>query len=388
MANISKKVTLTAVQQMEDDQIIRDTELKGFGVRKRKGRPSYFLQTRVNGRQRWITIGVHGAPWTPASARKEALRILSETKTGVDHNEERKRNRSIPLIKDAAVLFLEEHGAKVSQITLRDYKRLVRDYILPSFGNYKVDELNKAAVSKAHTKWGERQRNANHALSVLSKFMSWAEEEGFRQGQTNPCKGVKRYRENKRERYLSREEFDRLGNVLSEAEATGAENLYAIAAIRLLILTGARVSEILTLTWEEVDLERGLLLLKTSKTGQKPIYLNKASVMILDSLPRLSKNPYVIIGSKPATHLASLRKHWVRICREAKLNDVRLHDLRHSFASLAASGGASLPIIGRLLGHTQPQTTARYAHLANDPLREVNEMVGEQLSGVLGLGDK
>ncbi len=144
------------------------------------------------------------------------------------------------------------------------------------------------------------------------------------------------------------------------------------------------MSEILTLTWGEVDLERGLLLLKTSKTGQKPIYLNKASVMILDNLPRLSKNPYVIIGSKPAPHLASLRKHWVRICKEAKLNDVRLYDLRHSFASLAASGGASLPIIGRLLGHTQPQTTARYAHLANDPLREVNEMVGEQLSGALG----
>lgn len=173
--------------------------------------------------------------------------------------------------------------------------------------------------------------------------------------------------------------------MLNEAQATGSETTYVISAIHLLMLTGARLSEILTLTWGEVDLERGLLFLKTSKTGQKTIFLNEAAKEILTSLPRLSKNPHVIVGHKTGSHLVNLRKPWGRIRMEAKIEDVRLHDLRHSFASLAAQGGASLPLIGRLLGHSQPQTTARYAHLAHDPLKDVNEQVGAKLGEILKL---
>ncbi len=385
MANISKRISNTVIQQLKPDQTVRDTEIKGFGVRRRKGDPSYFLQTRINGRLRWVTIGTHGSPWTPASARKEALRLLSEIAAGVDPNLELQKKRAIPTIAEAADEFLKDHGPKITPVTLRDYKRLIRDYIKPAFGRFKVNDLDKPLVSKAHNKWGDKPRNANHCLAVLSKLMTWSEEQGWRKDLSNPCRGIKKYRENKRERYLSSKEFDRLGDVLYEAEQTGSESQYVIAAIRLLILTGARLSEILTLTWEEVDLERGILFLKNSKTGQKPVFLNEAAKEILQTLPRVSRNPYVIIGNKTGEHLVNLRKPWHRIRKEAELEDVRLHDLRHSFASLAAASGASLPLIGRLLGHTQPQTTARYAHLAHDPLREVNEKVGEQLRGALGL---
>ncbi len=354
-------------------------------MRRRNGRPSYFLQTRINGRLRWITIGIHGSPWTPVTARKEAIRLLNDISLGEDPNLQRQRKRATPTIKEAAADFLEEHQVKIAPRTYEEYRRLMRDYVVPTFGTRKIDDLNKADIARAHKEWGDKPRTANHALAVLSRFVSWLEDQGLRQELANPCRGIKKYRENRRERYLSSEEFIRLGDVLNEAEATGAESPYVIAAIRLLILTGARFSEILTLTWEEVDLERGLLFLKNSKTGQKPIFLNEPAKEVLATLPRLTRNPYVIVGNKPGAHLVNLRKPWSRIRAQAGIEDVRLHDLRHSFASLAAESGASLPLIGRLLGHTQPQTTARYAHLAHDPLREVNERVGAKLSEIMKL---
>ncbi|MGH1351915.1 MAG: tyrosine-type recombinase/integrase [Methyloligellaceae bacterium] len=385
MANISKKISLNVVQQMQAGDTVRDNELKGFGVRKRGGAPSYFLQTRIKGRLRWITIGIHGSPWTPNSARKEALKLLNEIASGIDPTIEREKIRNMPTVAEATKIFMEDHSPKIAEITVRDYKRLLKDYINPVLGKYRVDELDKVIVSKAHVKWGYRPRTANHALAVLSKFISWAEERGLRQDKTNPCRGIKKYKENKRERYLSTEEFQRLGKVLNKAEANGSEDIYIIAAIRLLMFTGARVSEITKLKWEEVDLERGIIFLKQSKTGQKPIFLNEPAKEVMASIPKLSENPYVIIGNKVGSHLVNLQKPWRRIRSRAELNDVRMHDLRHSFASLAAGSGASLPLIGGLLGHSQPQTTARYAHLANNPLKEVNEQVGARLKEILNI---
>lgn len=385
MANISKKISLNVVNQIKPDQTIRDTEIKGFGVRRRGGDASYFLQTRINGRQRWITIGTHGSPWTPISARKEALRLLNEIAGGKDPGLERHQKRTTPTIKQISPEFLEDHGNKLARSSHYAYSLLFKDYLIPAFGRYKVDELDRGTIIRAHNSWREKPRMANFALAVLSKFFSWLEEQNYRPQNSNPCHKIKKYRENRRERYLSSDEFIRLGEVLTEAEQTGSEGPFAIAAIRLLLLTGARLNEILTLKWSEVDLERGLLFLQNSKTGQKTIFLNEAAKAILAKLPRIAKNPHVIVGNKVGSHLVNLQKPWRRIRQLADIEDVRLHDLRHTFASLAASSGASLPLIGRLLGHSQPQTTARYAHLAHDPLKDVNELVGEKLIDVLGL---
>jgi integrase len=207
-----------------------------------------------------------------------------------------------------------------------------------------------------------------------------AEQWGLRPDNSNPCRHVEKYKERKIERFLSNEELARLGEVLAEAERTQTEMPSVIAALRLLLFTGCRLSEILTLRWDEVDLENQCLRLRESKTGAKVVYLPSAAIEVLSVIEQQDNNPFVIVGAKRGSHLVNLQKPWRRIRANAGLEDVRIHDLRHSFASVAAASGLSLPIIGALLGHTQPQTTQRYAHLVGDPLREAVDLIGSRIA--------
>jgi integrase len=221
---------------------------------------------------------------------------------------------------------------------------------------------------------------ANRTIALLSKFFNWCEAQGIRPDHSNPCRHVEKYGEDKRERFLSAEELARLGQVLDEEEKRAGSLPWIVGAIRLLIFTGARLNEILTLRWDHVDFERSMLLLADSKTGKKAIYLNPPSVEVLRNLPRLAGNPYVICGGRAGRHLINLEKPWRSIRAKAQLDNVRLHDLRHSYASIAAGVGLSLPVIGKLLGHSQPQTTARYSHLSADPLRKASWTIGDIIS--------
>jgi integrase len=213
--------------------------------------------------------------------------------------------------------------------------------------------------------------------------MTWAEDQGYRPEGANPCQRVQRYKENKRERFLTREELARLGAALDRAEAERITGPYAIAALRLLIFTGARLNEIMTLEWSHVDLERRMVFLPDSKTGQKPLTLNDAALKVLKELPKFANNPHVIVGHRYGSHLVNLQKPWQAIRTLAGLEAVRIHDLRHTFASVAVASGGSLPVLGRQLGHTQPQTTQRYAHLADDPVRQLTQATGEVLDAAL-----
>jgi integrase len=190
-----------------------------------------------------------------------------------------------------------------------------------------------------------------------------------------------------RERFLTPEEFARLGQVLDKAARTGAHNPFVLAAIRLLILTGARLSEILTLKWAHVDELRRALLLPESKTGAKTIPLNQYALDVLTALPRLQNNPYVLPGHATGRHLRNLQAPWRAIRKQAGLDDVRLHDLRHSFASVGVAVGGSLPVIGRVLGHSQPQTTARYAHVADRLATDLVEAAGARIAQAMGQRD-
>ena len=379
-AILKARITKTVVDALQPGAMVRDTEVKGFGARRQHGPPVFFLQKRIGRRIRWISIGTYGSPWTVDLARKEALRLLRDIAAGIDPQENKEHARTKPTLTLAATDFMAEHGPKLKPRPREEYARHLKLHILPALGKLPIDDISHADVSRFHAGMAKKPSGANFSLAVLSKIMSWAEQTGRRPQGANPCKGIKKYRERKRERYLTGSELVRVGEALAAAEAAQTETPWAIAAVRLILLTGARRNEILTLRWSEVDTERSVLRLADSKTGEKVIKLGPDAVSVLAAVPRAADNPYVIVGDRPGSHLVALQNTWERIRIAAAISDVRIHDLRHSFASVAAASGASLPMIGKLLGHAQPQTTARYAHLADDPITQLNDAV----SGAIG----
>jgi integrase len=247
----------------------------------------------------------------------------------------------------------------------------------------KVKAVTRVDIAQLHNAMRQTPGAANRTLALLSKMLNLAEKWGLRLDGTNPCRHVEKYPERKLERFLTADELARLGETLLQAEQTRTELPSALAALRLLLFTGCRLSEILTLRWDYVDLDAKCLRLPDSKTGAKTVYLSEPALEVLNSIERTSGNPFVIAGARPSSHLINLRKPWGRIRAKADLPDVRIHDLRHSFASVAVAGGLSLPTIGALLGHSQPATTHRYAHLAGDPLREATNLIGRRLATAL-----
>lgn len=378
------RITKTAVERLEPNQLLRDTELKGFAVRSRAKARSYFVQKKVNGRVQWITIGRHGAPWTAETARKRAAKLLLELVNGESPNERKRKERNEASFDEVQRVFLEQCGPKLKPRSRTEYERLLKTVITPHFRTKRLSEISRADISKFHGGLSEVPGRANFALSVLSRLFSWASDHGYDLPTGNPCIRVAKYKLSKRERYLTAEEYARLGSVLAELEAAGEISLYPAAALRLLMLTGARLNEILTLQWTFVRLDRECLFLPDSKTGEKVIRLGRAAIKELQAIPRVESNPYVIVGHVHGTHLINLHKTWALVREKAKLDDVRLHDLRHSFASVAADAGASLPMIGGLLGHADPQTTARYVHLVELRLHELNQRVVQRIGAAVG----
>lgn len=385
---ISAPVTLSYINAIQPGDVIHDTKLSGFGARRQRNAISYFVKFRVGGQQRWVTIGQHGRPdgeggtWTPDSARRKAIKIMGNPALA-DKPALPVAAPTRPMFNDVADAFIKMHGAKYKPRTAEEVQRIIRLHLKPAFGHLEIAAITRTEAETAHAGWKDKPRAANHALAILSKLMSWAEEHGYRDRDSNPCRRIPHYPQNNRERFLQPQELTRLGTVLKQVEKAGAVDLYAIAAIKLLIFTGARLSEILTLRWSYVDLQRQALLLPDSKTGQKTIPLNAAAIAVLKKIPKMEKNPHVIVGRKAGSRLINLQKPWRYIRSLAKLDDVRIHDLRHTFASVGVAAGGSLPIIGRALGHSQVSTTQRYAHLTDTPVHQLTQMVGEQLSAAL-----
>lgn len=377
---------IEGLDKREKDYIIFDTELPGFGIRVMpSGKRFFLIQYRRHGRTRRVMIGQFG-PVTAEIARKEAIRMLGDVRgNDGDPAAVRDRERQSATVTELGDRFLKEHVAvRCKPSTQAEYKRCVELFINPFFGKQRARSVSTADVAELHGAHAHIPYQANRTLGVLSKMMNLAETWSIRDKHTNPCEDIERYPEHKRERFLSAKELKRLGEVLSLFEADGSESKYAIAAFRLLLLTGCRLSEIQTLRWDYVDLDEGQLNLPDSKTGAKTIHLGEAAVEILEKLPRVDDNPYVIVGKFESAHLTDLQRPWRRIRKEASLDNVRIHDLRHTFASGGLLVGEGLPMIGKLLGHTQVQTTARYAHLANDPLKAAASKISERLAAALG----
>jgi integrase len=385
MPKLTKRF-IDAVRPGDREIFVWDDDLPGFGLRVLpSGRRSYLVQYRAKGRTRRLTLGPHGV-LTPKQARERASRLLAEVRDGGDPSADRHAELRAPSVADFAKRYLEQHaGIRKKSSSLEGDKRNLKLHVLPRLGRTRIGDVTRADVTALHHSLRDRPYLANRVLALLSKMFNLAERWEIRPDGSNPCRHVERYPERKRERFLSSAELGRLGEALAKAEAEASELPSAIAAIRLLVLTGARRGEILGLRWENVDLEGQRLVLTDTKTGPKVIPVNSPALQVLQGLykSRDPFSPWVIAGVGPGRPLAALHRPWDRIRSQAELPAVRLHDLRHSFASVAAGSGQTLHIIGKLLGHSQPATTHRYAHLADDPLREASEAVGRRIATAL-----
>ena len=387
------KITKRSVDALKpasdgSEAVIWDTEVKGFGVRaQRGGSKSYIVHYRAGtGRGaplRKLTIGKHGAPWTPETARKEARRLLGLVEGGADPAAAKIARKEAPTVADLVERFFAEHAeAKRKASTARTYRGLLDRIVLPALGKRKVVDITRADIAKLNHENRAAPYQANLIRAILSKMFNLAEVWGLRPDGSNPCRHVEKFREHKRERMLSADELARLGDSLAAFEGSP----YAVAAIKLLVFTGARLGEVRGLRWAWIDFERGEARLPDSKTGAKTLHLPPPALAVLADLPRLGNNPHVIVGQKAGAPLSDIQTPWQAIRSAAGLDDVRLHDLRHAFASVAASSGMGLPIIGKMLGHTQAATTHRYAHLASDPVKAAAAAVAGKIAAAMGSG--
>jgi integrase len=367
---------------------------------------TYRYRPRDGGSRRRIGLGDYPGIGL-AEARRRADRERGKVSDGADPQAERKAMRNALTLSELIDRYLNEAVApKKKASTLAIYQHLLNNLVRPKLGSRKAIGITHVDVAKLHGDLGaDMPVSANRAIITLSGLYTFAAKNHLIPQGFNPVRGIEKFREQGRERYLSTEEIGRLGQVLREGETDGLVwpepegkkrskhgrksanrktqlSPHVAAAFRLLLFTGCRLREILHLRWSEIDFERGLLFLPDSKTGKKAVVLSGAAVQVLTKVPRLGE--FVILGDDPKKPRHDLKKPWDLIRHHAALAGVRVHDLRHTHASIGAGAGLGLPIIGALLGHKHSDTTARYAHLDNDPLRRASNTIAGNIAAALG----
>lgn len=432
MPKLTKRIVDSEVPDPNGRHVILwDSEVKGFGLRVTTGAKSYILNYRTaEGRYRRYTIGKHGSPWTCEEARNRAIDLLFGLSRGIDPLDSKAEARAALTVKELAELYLAEGPAakpnKKPQSWKADRSNINR-HIIPLLGRNIVRNLSQADVAKfqmdvavgksaVDEKTGPRGRaiveggkgTAARSLAVLGAILQFGVDRHVIL--SNPAKGVKLLKGEKKERFLSHREVVALADALAVMESAASKdedriNSTMAAAIRVLMLTGCRKNEVLGLQWDWIDWDRSCLRLPDSKTGAKVVPLASAALKVLADLERKDKCPFVFPAVRGKGHVVGLQKAWevlrVRATELARqrakeagepverapdLSTVRLHDLRHSFASFAVADGATLYMIGKVLGHEQARTTERYAHLDDDPLRVVAERTGSKIADAIKVG--
>ena len=404
-AKITKRA-VDAAKPAKRDWFLWDTDVKGFGLKVTpNGNRVYVLQYRFNRWLRRYTIGKHGSPWTPDEARTEAERLLGMVAERVDPAELKAADKAAMSIAELCDLYLAEGVATKKGTTLAMDRSRIERHVKPLLGRLPVGAVTRTDIARfmqdvaagktaRDEKTGFRGRSivkggkgvATRTVGMLGAIFAFAVDRGLRPN--NPVRGVRRFTDGKGERFLSPAELARLGETLAAAEREG-ESPSAVAAIRLLALTGGRKNEILSLRWEYVDFERACLRLPDSKTGAKVVPLGAPALELLASLPRMEGCPYVLPSNTGEGHFVGLQKVWARLRERAGLLGVRLHDLRHSFAAVGAGGGDSLLVIGALLGHRDQKATQRYAHLSDSPIKAAANRIAGDIAAAMngGKGD-
>ena len=381
------KRTVDALEVEEKDALFWDRDLAGFGVRVHAtGRKVYVVQSRGPGGPKRVTLGRHGEMSTE-EARKQAALVIDRIKRGED---------PMPAPPEAeltvaglAERFMRVHvEAHLKPGSVVAYRSVLEKHVLPALGAMTVCQVGRSQVSALHHRLRDMPTMANMAVHLLSRMFTLAEAWDLAPAGRNPCRAVRRYRTRPRERFLTPEEYRRLGRALKDAEAEGEMWPPAVAAIRLLALTGCRSGEILNLQWDDVDRTAGDLRLRDAKAGPRMVPLTAPVLGILDGISREPDNPWVIAGQRPGAGLTGLHHYWRPIRARAGLADVRIHDLRHSYASRALALGESLYSIGKLLGHSRVSTTARYAHLMREAEKAAASRVGESIGAHIGRGSE
>lgn len=373
------KRSVDALDTGEKDYIVWDRDLSGFGVRVlRSARKVYVVQARGPAGSKRVSLGRHGR-LSAAQARQQAARIIRRIKQGQDPGS-RSPSGECTVAELAARYLRVEASVNCKPTTLELYRGVIDNHIVPALGERKIGDVKRADVAALHDRLRDTPGMANCTLQVLSQVFRAAERWGLLASGSSPCRSHRKYRLRRRERFLTPDEYRRLGRVLANGEADGSLSEPAVAALRLLILTGCRRDEVLTLRWEDVDFGAGELRLRDSKTGAQHVALTSAVKTVLGGIPRLPDNPWVIAGERPGRRLMTLKSTWRRVRQRAGLGEVRLHDLRHSYASRALALGESLPMIGKLLKHAQITSSARYAHLMLGAERVAAARVGEAIA--------
>ena len=360
----------------------------GFGVRRQRRAAVYVLKYRDgSGRQRFLTIGRHGSPWTPETARHEARLHLADS-LQVKGRPAAEPSR-MPTLKEFSGAYLERYAFLHKKLrSVAEDRRNLDLHILPLLGGKRLAEITAADVAQFHALRGKCPSNANRCLALLSHIFSIAAKWEIIPPSLNPCRGIKRYRERVRERLLSAEQVVDLGRALTAAEdQTGehSEDWRAINILRLLIYTSARLSEILTVQWAWILWDGGFARLPDSKTGSKTVPLPQPALDLLRRISDQHARPskFVFPGKRNGTYFTGIQKPWQRIRQRAGLPDVRIHDLRHCFASTAVAHGENLYLVGAVLGHRATSTTQRYAHLAIHPILDSANRTSTRLAALM-----
>jgi len=416
IAKLTKR-TIDATPAATSDVFLWDSALKGFGVKiTPKNRRVFVFQywaPNLNRVRRRMTIGPYGA-LTVDQAREAAQRLQGRVANREDPASELSASRAAARDETVSAIseeFLTDSEGKIKASTAAGYKWLFDKAILPTLGRKPIAQVTLKDVAALHSKHKSRPYLANRVLALVSSLLSWSETRGYRARGSNPCADIARYPEAERERFLTVDEVARLGAALTKAEKEGIPpapekrekptskekakhrpksadkpvpaDPFAVAAIRFLLLTGWRRNEALTLRWADVDLERGTATLPSTKTGRSHRALGAPAVALLAELERMADSPYVFPGRVTGGHLSDIQRLWTAVRHAANLSDVRLHDLRHGWASFAIGGGYSLYLTGKLLGHSRSETTARYAHLADDARKAMADNVSSVIDAAL-----
>jgi integrase len=387
MTKVTKR-TVDALNPTPDrDQLLWDDEIPGFGVRcRRSGAKTYFLKYRTQGgRQHWLTLGPHGA-LTPEQARKVARREKAAISEGANPSVERERKRHENNVAEVAERYLAEYVAAHNKAsTAAEARRIIETRIKPALGAIKISELDRADVKAWHQTMSATPYEANRALAYCSRMLALAVTE-WQLREDNPCAGIKRFPEKKRERFFSDDELARIGEALAAAEREGTELPGFILLVRLLAVTGMRLGEALALQWADVELPTHAVRLRDAKAGARTVYLGAAAVVILDAVP--DKSGHVVHGPDGTPLPDSRIQHaWARLRERAGIPDGRLHDLRHSVGTFAALAGANAFVVRDLLGHKTLAMTGRYVERAADMVRATADAVSNRVAAALAAGN-